>query len=149
MLIIFTMRIYVKNLMPEKINISSIKPEITHYRDIYSVDGIFRIQNNNISKLIPQDVTQENFNYNNTEFIIDKSSYIFRKNIYAIPYEHVSYNIEQIEYKLDKKSLVSLVVKYHKRKIVDIYFSTKNNICTNLKNNIMEYISLFNDIKQS
>ena len=134
--------------MPKKLNLTSIIPTKISYKNIYSNDGIFRIQNSIIYKLIPQDVTTENFNYNNTEFIIDKSSYIFRKNIYSIPYEHISCNVEQLEYKLDKNSLVSLVVLYNKNEIIDIYFSTKNNLCINLKNNIMEYISLFNDIKQ-
>ena len=135
--------------MPEKINISSLTPIKTNYQDIYSSDGIFRIQNNNITKLIPQDVATENFNYNNKEFIIDKSCYIFRKNIYSIPYEHINFQIQQLEYKLNKNSLISLIIRYHKNKIIDIYFSTKNNLCINLKNNIIEYISLFNDIKQS
>ena len=135
--------------MPEKINISSLIPIKTNYQDIYSSDGIFRIQNSNITKLIPQDVATENFNYNNKEFIIDKSCYIFRKNIYSIPYEHINFQIQQLEYKLNKNSLISLIIRYHKNKIIDIYFSTKNNLCINLKNNIIEYISLFNDIKQS
>ena len=135
--------------MQEKINISSLTPIKTNYQDIYSSDGIFRIQNNNITKLIPQDVATENFNYNNKEFIIDKSCYIFRKNIYSIPYEHINFQIQQLEYKLNKNSLISLIIRYHKNKIIDIYFSTKNNLCINLKNNIIEYISLFNDIKQS
>ena len=135
--------------MPEKINISSLTPIKTNYQDIYSSDGIFRIQNNNITKLIPQDVATENFNYNNKEFIIDKSCYIFRKNIYSIPYEHINFQIQQLEYKLNKNLLISLIIRYHKNKIIDIYFSTKNNLCINLKNNIIEYISLFNDIKQS
>ncbi len=134
--------------MPKKLNLSQITPIKTIYKNIYSNDGIFRIQNNIIYKLIPQDVTLENFNYNNTEFIIDKSSYIFRKNIYTIPYEHISHNIEELEYKLHKNSLVSLIVHYHKNEIINIYFSTKNNLCINLKENIMEYISLINDIKQ-
>lgn len=142
------MKIYIKNFMPKNIDINTITPNVKHYRDIYSVDGIFRIQNDNIYKLIPQDVTLENFNYNNMEFIIDKSSYIFRKNIYSIPYEHISCYIEEFEYKLDKKSMVSLVVKYRNREIFDLYFYTENSISTNLKNNIMEYISLINDIKQ-
>ena len=143
------MKIYIKNSIPKQINLTSINATKSTFQEIYSSDGIFRIQNNNISKLIPQDVASENFNYNNIEFIIDKSSYLFRKNIYTIQYEHINYNIEQYEYKLHNNSLASMVVQYHKNKIFNLYFYTKFNLCDNLKINILEYISLFNDIKQS
>ena len=136
MITILNMKIYIKNFIPKNIKNNSIIPKKTKYQEIYSVDGIFRIKNDTIFKLIPQDVTPEKFNYNNIEFIIDKSSYIFRKNIYSIPYKHIIYDIEQHEYKLYNNSTVSLIINYCKNKIIDVYFSTKNNLCINLKDNI-------------
>jgi hypothetical protein len=143
------MKIYIKNFIPKKIDIDFLVSIPTQYQDIYSRDGIFRIQNNNIFKLIPQDIPSETFSYNNIEFITDKSNYIFRKNIYHIPYQHIIRAIEQFEYKLYDNSEVSLITNYCKNKLVDVYFFTKKNLCTNIKNNIIEYISLINDIKQS
>ena len=151
------MKIYLPGFMPKNIDIenidieninSSIHKKSVDYCNIYSQEGLFRIQNNNVYQLIPQDIPIEKTIYNNIEFIIDKSSYIFRKNIYSIPYKHIIYNIEQHEYKLYDNSIVSLIINYCKNKIIDIYFLTKNNLCINSKNNIIEYISLFNDIKQ-
>ena len=139
------MKIYVKNLIPKNINIDSFTKKITNYKDIYSNDGIFRIQNNNIYKLIPQDIPCEYFNYKNMDFILDKSNYIFRKTIYYIPYKHKVYNIQQIEYKLNTNLPVSLIVQYIYSKIIDIYFYTKENeLYINLKNNIIEYLSFVN-----
>jgi len=152
------MKIYIKNNGTDintvntknnhkKKTTSSAIPKKTRYQMIYSEEGIFRIQNNRIFKLIPQDIAAECFNYNNIEFIIDKSSYTFRKDIYSIPYKHIFYDIEQFEYKL-QNSDISLIVDYNKNKILDIYFYTKNEKYPNFEN-IIEYISLFNDIKQS
>jgi len=143
------MKIYIKDFMPQELKPNSMILNKTTYQNVYTENGLFRIQNDNIFKLIPQDITPEEFNYNNIEFIIDKSSYIFRKNIYTIPYKHLLYNIEQFEYKLLNNSEVSLIIHYHKNKVIDVYFMTKKELSIHLKNDIMEYISLFNDIKQS
>ena len=143
------MKIYIKNFIPKEIKYNFLVKNITIYKDIYSTDGIFRIQNNNITKLIPQDSKCEYITDNNMDFIIDKSDFIFRKNIYTIPYQHVAFDIEQVEYKLYNNSCVSLIIYYYNKHIIDLYFYTKNQVfCKNVKNNIIEYISLLNDIKQ-
>ena len=149
------MKIYILDFIP-KINenienlLNKQHKKVNNYKDIYSIEGIFRIQNNIVYQLIPEDVPTEKFKHNNINFILDKSKYIFRKNIYCIPYNHIVYNIQQIEYKLDYKCKISLIIEYHDNKIIDIYFYTnEENLCTNYKNNIIEYFSLLNDIKQS
>ena len=121
------------------------------YQNIYSDNGIFRIQNNNIYKLVPEDISPEKFEYKNINFILDKSKYIFRKDTYCIPYDHIVYNIEQREYNLNIKSKLSLIIEYTdnlidgERNITpDIYFYTNEEIlCGNLKNNMIDYYSLF------
>ena len=158
------MRIYIDNLrIPNmetnflkfvQTNIKNIKN--IEYQDIYSLEGIFRIQNNNIIKLIPKDSPIEKINYNNITFLIDKSEYEVLKNIYNIPFNHILYNIKQIEYKLNNKSKISLIVEYTRtlqkidQKNINIYFSTnEENLDTILKDDILEYLSLINHIKQS
>jgi len=126
-----------------------------NYQNIYSLEGLFRIQNNNIMKLIPKDIPIEKINYNNNTFLIDKSKFELIKNIYSIPFNHTLHNIKQIEYKFNNKSKISLIVEYNQNlkkmdKINNIYFSTnETNFDKILKDNIIEYLSLINDIKQS
>ena len=134
--------------------------KILEYQNIYSLEGIFRIQNNNIMKLIPKDIPIEKINYNNNNFLIDKSKYEFIKDIYSIPFNHILYNIKQVEYKLNNKSKISLIVEYKQslttfdqnimNEINNIYFSTnEEKLDKILKDNIIEYLSLINHIKQS
>jgi hypothetical protein len=144
------MKIYIPKFMPK--NIDCLKNEtiityknVTTYKDIYSTEGLFRIHNNNIIQLIPNDISVIYTKYNDTNFIIDKSYYIFNKNIYCIPYNHIIYNIEKTEYKFDNKSKISFIIEKCDDCIKDIYFITKEEIFHDyLKNNILEYISLIN-----
>ena len=149
------MKIYIPDFMP-KINedteksLNILHKKVTCYKNIYSENGIFKIVNNIIYQLIPEDIPVENFKHNNINFLLDKSKHIFRKDIYCIPYNHIVYNIQQIEYKFDNKSKISLIIKYHDNNLVDMYFYT-NEEKLNLayKNNILEYFSLLSNIKQS
>jgi hypothetical protein len=141
----------------------SIQKKTIEYNDIYSKEGLFRIQNNKIIQLIPEDVPISNFTYNDLLFLVDESKYIFR-NVYHIPYNHIICNIRKTEYILNK-SKVSLIVEYStinknslytingttKTKSIDnIYFFTnEDKLNRNLKEDIIEYLSLVNYIKQS
>ena len=94
---------------------------------------------------------------------MDKSKHIFRKDIYCIPYNHIVYNIQHIEYKLDPKSKIALIIEYSGGDscfayphalptasgiATDIYFYTnEENLNLNLKNNILEYFSLLSNNK--
>jgi hypothetical protein len=146
------MRIYIDNLKIPNIETNVLKFDQTkriEYQNIYSSEGIFRIQNNNIIKLIPKDSPIKKINYNNITFLIDKSKYEVIKNIYNIPFNHMLYNIKQIEYKLYNKSKITLIVEYNQA-YQNIYFSTnEENLDTILKDNILEYLSLINYNKQS
>jgi len=73
------MRIFIDNIEFKKFIQSNFKKfdqtKIIEYKNIYSLEGIFRIQNNNIMKLIPKDCPIEKINYNKFTFLIDKSKY--------------------------------------------------------------------------
>ena len=147
------MKIYIKDFIPKNIETSlnsiNLIKKINEYKDIYSNDGLFRIQNDNVYQLTPNDIPIENFEYNNIDFILDKSKYD-RKNVYCIPFNNKVYCIKQIEYKLDSKSQIILILEYHNDNINDMYFYTYENILNNiLKDSIIEYLSLINNIKQS
>jgi len=121
------------------------------------------LQNNNLFQLIPIDVPIEKYIYNNINFLVDKSYYNYINNIYCIPYNHKLCDISQHIYKLNIKSNISLIIEYTQtlktfdqniinepNNIIDIYFSTnEKNLDKNLKDNIIEYCSLINNIKQS
>ena len=144
------MKIYTPISIPKNIyDLNLLQINITQYKDIYSSDGIFRIQNDNIYQLIPQDKPIEKTIYNNTEFIIDKSYFSFRNEIYCIPIIHLEFNIEYIEFKLNNKSKISLIIEKNNNIIIDTYFYTKENILHNyFKDDILIILSLLNNNKQ-
>ena len=158
------MKIYIPDFKPNNIhnaiNLDNLDKKVFEYQDIYSEEGIFKIQNNIVSQLIPTDIPIEKLEYNNITFILDKSKYIFRKDIYCIPYNHIVYNIKRYEYKLNSKSkiILNIIMKIEKEKekekeknkIIFLYFHTnEEKLYKNFKDDIIEYISLFNNIKQS
>jgi len=136
----------------EQLDLLKLQKKITKYANIYSDEGIFRIQQEIIHKLTPKDICIENIEYNNIDFIIDRSYYIFSKDTYTIPYNHIISNIEYIEYKLTNKSNLILVIEkcIDDNSIVDIYFLINENVLYDYyKNDIIEIISLIKNIKQS
>ena len=138
-----------ENIFSNNINTKNLYKTSNIYNYIYSDDGTFIIINNQINKLIPNDTPIEIYTFNNIEFIIDYSTYIFRKDIYNIPYDHIVQTIEKIQYKHSNNSLISLIIEKNKNKIIDVYFETiEKTINQELKEDIIKYLSLFNDIKQ-
>ena len=142
------MKIYVKNLKINNINsqLNNVSQNLLKntikYREIFSPEGIFRIRNNDIFMLLPQDIPCEYVA--DTNLIIDRSSYILKKTN-SIPYNHCIYDIEQTDYKFYSNSTVSLMIHRCNNIVIDIYFNTKDKeFNKNLKNDINEYLSLFN-----
>lgn len=148
------MKIYIEKLVIH--NLDNLIKKTIKYQIIYTIDGIYKIQNHNIVQLIPNDIAIEKYNNNNIDFIIDNSYYEYKKNVYHIPYNHRLCNIEENEYKLNKNSNISLIIEYNNQTNLkkfdqtNIYFSTNEKILDkNLKDNIIEYISLLNSNKHS
>ena len=143
------MKIYVKNFLPElEPRDDSLIKKSSFYKVIYSKEGIFRIENGIFSKLHPVDGPLQNFTHQGFNFIIDYSSYISKKDCYHIPFAHKLFNINKVEYKLNNKSKLTLVILLENKKIEDIYFYTnEKNLDLILKNEILTFLSLFNNIK--
>ena len=141
------MRIYLSYGLPKILDVSNLITHSKNYKEIYSSEGIFRIQNDKMVQLIPEDKIIETFLLDNRKFMVDKGGMTQQKNIQTLPYEHSIHEIEHIEYRLTSKSIVSLNVLRNKNKVIDTYFLVKaNNICNNIKNDIQGYIALL-DIK--
>ena len=116
------MKIYIPNY---DINTNKLDKYYKYYNDfkiVYSEDGIFKINNNNISKLNITDKTIESISISGTKLYIDKSIISFSNNITTIPLRHKLIDINEIKYKETEKSQLSLIIQYSKNKLIDAFF---------------------------
>ena len=162
------MKIYINNLnldiLPNIMKIFeeySVKSET--YIQIYSIDGIYKIDNSSITKMICNDndiKIIENF-YKNFSIIVDPS-YFTRETAYQINTDHISIPIKKNIFKINKNSDIMLVIeceikednnffkKNNTENVIfpnDIYFELPNNTNINnilVKNEINEFLSLLN-----
>ena len=109
---------------------------------IYSELGILKFNKNRFYKLLPFDKNIESIIINDTEFLIDHSFYKLGKQQYQIPVNHYVEKLSMNIYRLRKNALIELVlVKLPNGDIVDLYFSTKENIL-NVKEDLDTFLSL-------
>jgi len=123
-----------------------------NYLDLYTDEGIYRIENKNIYILEPIDrdiKIYENY-YNNFSLIFDPS-YFNKYSVSSIQgHTHLSFQTTNLYYKLNKNSSIKMVCKYisknGKQTPNDIYFETeKNNLDINdYKNDLIEFLSVLN-----
>ena len=143
------MKVYVDDVFPDNIDDKDLHKTSTITNYVYSDDGIYIIKKNDIIKLVPNDMPIEKYSFGKLDFYIDKSSYIFRKEVYNIPYNHIIKTIEKDELKHNIKSQISMIIERNNGKISDIFFETREKVLyTELKEDILKYVSLFNNIKQ-
>ena len=105
------------------------------FKMIYSDGGIFRIENDSISKLNITDIDIETIHINNVTLLVDKSIVSRENGQTTIPYKHNLVEINEIIYKKNKNSIISLITHYNKNEMIDVFFEVNNNI---LDNNIMD-----------
>ena len=130
------MKIYSKNICLQKLHkkmkilekyLCDTKQKLT----VYSIDGIFQIDENNIRKMIIlSDNSQKTFFFGN-ELLIDKTKIKYEKTNF-IPSEHEVCKFIELTYILDTKSKIKLVIegKYDETNINnfipnDFYFETE------------------------
>jgi hypothetical protein len=114
-----------------------------NFKIIYSNDGIFKIHNNNISRLNITDKSIETISVSGITLFIDKSTISMVSNITTIPYRHKTIDIDEIKYKITTKSTLALIVQYSKNKIIDTYFECNDNIINNnIINDISKYLKI-------
>lgn len=147
------MKIYIKDLdINSSINTKNLYKISKMYNYIYSDHGIYLIQNNQVNKLIPNDMQMETYKLNDIDFIVDYSHYTFRKD-YSIPYDHIVQTIEKNMYTHDDSSVVSLVIEKNMDKIMDVYFevstTSQHKFGKVIEDDIIKYLSLFSDIKHN
>jgi hypothetical protein len=156
------MKIYINNLNID--NLESILGKINDYLlhsetyiKIYSIEGIFKINDSSIKKLISVDKEIKiikNF-YEDFTLILDPS--YFREEISTtLPVEHTSTKMKRCIFKIDKKSNVEVVIEGSSMNVSlnkwgfkpnDMYFQTNENIDINdalIKKEIIVFLSLLN-----
>ena len=98
-------------------NIKKIKKE--EIKEIYSLNGIYQIKNNELYKIkITNDLVKEKTHKKN-KFIIDESKIILEE-YYNIPQIHELIEIIVEEYTINEE--IKIIVKRKEKKIIDGYF---------------------------
>lgn len=121
---------------------------------LYSDEGIFSIENNQIYKLIPHDIpikklVFEKDDFNNIDLIFDNSYFEKTQILSQIPSNHIVHSFTKKRYSLTKnfKSLLHLIIEEISGKPVNYYFLLNdaysfNNIL--VKKELNMFLSLFN-----
>jgi hypothetical protein len=141
--------------------------KIETYVQVYSIDGIYKIDSLTTKKLITNDTNIEILNnyYNNYTLIVDKS-YFTEENVTSVNSHHVSCKMNKYIYEINAKSNVKLIIegaaiedKDVKEEVFlknnsdyntlpnNIYFEIPNNINIKdalIKNEIIVFLSLLN-----
>ena len=152
------MKIYSKNICLQKLHkkmkilekyLCDTKNKLT----IYSIDGIFQIDENNIRKMIIlSDNSQKTIFFGN-DLLIEQTKIKYEKTNF-IPSEHEACKFIELTYILDTKSKIKLVIEgnYHETNTNnfipnDFYFETQ--IEEELKNSVIRedlnvFLSLLN-----
>jgi len=99
--------------------------------EIYSEEGIFRVDDSNIYKLHIENERIQTFQYKSKKLLINYID-IIEERVNQIPVEHIPIHVNYDYYSLDTKSEVKFVVesleKENKLKINDAYFELDDNI---------------------
>lgn len=130
---------------------------------IYSVEGIYEVNNSTINKLIAHDnklQILENY-YNGFTLLVD-TSYYNKEKVYQVHSNHISRKIKKCFFELNKNSKIKLVIegeviddKHFYKRISneygispnDMYFELPDNTDLNdalVKNEIIEFLSCLN-----
>ena len=129
------MKIYIDNINIDNINENNLSKYIINSNNnnyIFSDNGIYYINNNNLNKIeiIDKKLKYGNFknNLNNVNYIIDNSEFnIINKILYTIPINHILINIITNKYKFCENDIYFVIEKYNNN-IKNIYFYIKENI---------------------
>ena len=124
------MKLYIPNIDLSQIIINNISKYTLHNDnivEIYSDEGIFISKNNQGFKQLS--ITDGNIKYlkkytNDFDLIIDESYFFKSKhNVSRLPNNHEIIKINRIEYKLNVKSPVTLVIETNiSKKVTNLYF---------------------------
>ena len=152
------MKIYINNFNLDILNdiantFKEHKINSMSYIDLYTDEGIYRIEEKNIYILVSDDKSIKTYTnyYNNMTLILDPSYFIEESTTSIHGKIHLSINIREEVYKLNKNSDIELVLKYSTKNTkmypCDIYFQINKDLDINdifIKKEIIEFLSVLN-----
>ena len=140
------MKIYIENQNEELLDndkfintLKSLDKYFNNFKiinEVYSDEGIFITDENNVNKLVikDEDISKINNYYKNINLLIDKSE-INSIKVNQIPFDHFSIVVIKFYYQLNNKSKINFVVegnyKLKKNKVYEIMY---NELEKNIKN---------------
>jgi hypothetical protein len=114
--------------------LSNYIKEEKNYRLIYSIDGIYKIENEILYKLSIMNENSKSIMINNKNILVDESN-ISYTIVNSIPIKHVCLTIRAEYYKLNKN--VFLIIEYNQNKVYNIYFINNSNEIDSIINTIL------------
>lgn len=137
------MKIYIPNCDINTNKLMNYCKYNNEFKIVYSDDGIFKINYNNIYRLNITDKPIETISINGAKLYIDKSIISMSHNITTIPHKHKLIDINEIKYKETEKSEISLIIQYSKNKIIDTFFLLNTEIIdNNIINDLSNYLKI-------
>ena len=128
----------------QKLKLNSISFIEKNYNEIYTDEGVYIINDNNISKLKFLDDNIYSISINNKNFFIDNSRIDYNEE-FSIPNKYDILNTTEYQYKLYPKFKTIYIEKYVNNKKFDNYFYTKEtNIDSIIFGEINEYLKYLN-----
>lgn len=121
------MKIYIKNFNPSDLNISHLEKYIQKkdmLSEIYTSNGIYRIEENKIYRLKPIDFPVEEIKYKNTHILLD-SSFFEKEQVHQLPINHTHLQIQYHVYRISK---LKVIVEFEQEKVSNMY------MCMNVQN---------------
>jgi hypothetical protein len=128
------MLLYVTNNNIKFDILSNYIKEEKNYRLIYSIDGIYKIENEILYKLSIMNENSKSIMINNKNILVDESN-ISYTIVNSIPIKHVCLTIHAEYYKLNKN--VFLIIEYNQNKVYNIYFINNSNEIDSIINTIL------------
>lgn len=127
------MKIFVEDIklneidMIKLINHSEIVYTKTGYVNLFSLEGIYKVNHgeNNLSLCRYIDGNTKTIKLNNYKLLIDTSRIEYLNDISQIPYDCLRKSFTEHNFKLSKRSILSLVIIYGSDTISDFYFEYK------------------------
>ena len=140
------MKIYLKNISIPKIQKQHVdKYFIKNYKKnyIYTEEGIFNIDNNNLFKMKIKDRPLEKSVLAGFDIYIDKSIMTKNEEYYHLPIHNYPEELTEEIYKLNAQSSLQMNIEMKENFIHNLYFVSKCSIDTiGVKKDIITFLSL-------
>lgn len=140
------MNIQVPNIDINKINTELIKSYFVKKNNfdlIFSESNILELRDNTIFKMESKDIPIESHIIGKYEILIDKSKWIKGDELYQVPTKHLFIKTVEEIYKLNKKSLIKLIIQRENDIITNVYFKTDEILDIEMfKKDIISFLSI-------